>query len=138
MFVLPLFVLLRWIAELTPFLPRFSPPPEISLFWETSTAITPSGTQRVLPTPVGRKYLMGSSSLTSYPSMTLTYLLFSIAPLAVAPLLKSPLLYFLLPCSTLGRCFRTSPTNPTNYPFFSGLSPQRTSLFLQFSESSLG
>ena len=67
----------------------------------------PSGTQKVLPNPVGRKYSTGSSLLTSSPSMTLTYLLFSIDPLAVAPLLTSPLLPPLSPSPALGRCFRT-------------------------------
>ena len=44
-------------------------------------------TQKVLPTLVGRKYSIGSFPLTSFPSMTLPHLLFSIAPLAVdAPL----------------------------------------------------
>ena len=35
---------------------------------------------KVLPTSVERKYVIGSSLLTFFPSMTLTYLLFSIAP----------------------------------------------------------
>ena len=107
MFMLPLFALLRRMAEPTPFLTPFFPPPEISSFWCTSIAITPSGTQEVLLTPVGRKYSTGSSPLTSSPSMTLTYLLFSIAPLAVAPLLTYPLLPLLLPFLAHGRCFRT-------------------------------
>ena len=38
------------MAEPTPFLLPSFPPPEISLFWGTSIAITPSGTQEVLPT----------------------------------------------------------------------------------------
>ena len=50
MCMLPLFTLLLRIAEPTPFLPPFFPPPEISLFWVTSIAITPSGAQEVLPT----------------------------------------------------------------------------------------
>ena len=62
----------------------------------TSIAITPSGTQEVLPTPAGRKYLTGSSLLTSSPLMTLTHPPLSIAPLAVAPLMTSPLLHLLL------------------------------------------
>ena len=66
-------------------------------------AITPSGNQKVLPIPMGRKYLIGSSLLTSSSSMTLTYLLFSIASLAVAP----PLLPFLSPYLAHGSCFRT-------------------------------
>ena len=103
----PLFAPIQRIAEPTPFLPPFFPPPEISSFWGTSTAITPSGTQEVLPTLVGRKYSTGSSPLTSSPSMTLTHPPFSIAPLAVAPLLTSPLLPLLLPFLALGRCYRT-------------------------------
>ena len=95
------------MAEPIPSLPQFLPPPEISLFWGTSIAITPSETQEVLPTPAGRKYSTGSSLLTSSPSMILTHPLFSIAPLAVAPLLTSPLLLLLLHFLAPGRCFRT-------------------------------
>ena len=91
------------MAESTPFLP----PPEISLFWGTSIAITPSGTQEVLPTPKGRKYSTESSPLTSSLSMTLTHLPFYIAPLAVAPPLTSPLLPLLLLFLAPGWCFRT-------------------------------
>ena len=94
------------MAEPIPSLPPFFPPPEISSFWGTSIAITPSGTQKVLPTPVGRKYSTGSSLLTSSPSMTLTHPPFSITPLAVAPFLTSPLLLLLLFLAP-GRCFRT-------------------------------
>ena len=82
-------------------------PPKISLFWGTSIAITPSATQEVLPTPVGRKYLTGSSPLTSFPSKTLTYLPFSICTLAVAPLLTLLLLPYLSSFLASGRCFRT-------------------------------
>ena len=73
------------MAEPTPFLPPFFPPPETSSLWETSIATNPSGTQEVLPTLVGRKYSTGSSPLTSSSSMTLTHPSFFIAPLAVAP-----------------------------------------------------
>ena len=52
MCTLPLFAFLRRMAELTSFPPPFFPPPEIFLFWGTSIAIIPSGTQKVLPTPV--------------------------------------------------------------------------------------
>ena len=45
----PLFAPLRRMAEPTRFLPPFFPPSEISLFCGTSIAITPSGTQEVLP-----------------------------------------------------------------------------------------
>ena len=58
----------------------FFPLPEISSFWGTSIAITPSGTQEVLPTPTERKYSPGSSLLVSFPSMTLTCPPFYIAP----------------------------------------------------------
>ena len=104
------------MAELTPFLLPFFSPPEISLFWGTSIAFTPSGTQEVLPTPVGRKYLTGSSFLTFSPSMTLTHPAFYIASLAVAPPLIFPLLLPLLPFLAPGRCFSTWVL--TTYQFF--------------------
>ena len=138
----PLFAPPQRMAEPIPSLLQFFPPPEISSFWGTSIAITRFGTQEVLPTPVGRKYSTGSSPQTSSPSMTLTHPPFSIAPLAVAPLPTSPLLLLLLLFLAPGRCFRTWVL--TIYQFFylslslSGLSPQRASPFLQFSESSLG
>ena len=67
----------------------------------------PFGTQELLMTLAGRKYLTGSSLLTSSPSMTLTHPPFSIAPLAVAPLLTSPLPPVLLLFFAPGRCYRT-------------------------------
>ena len=72
-------------------LPPFSSP-EISSFWGASTALTPSGTQEVLPTPGRWKCSAGSSLLISSPSMTLTYSPFYIVPLSVTPPLTSPLL----------------------------------------------
>ena len=67
----------------------------------------PSGTQKVLSTAVGRKYLVGSCPLTSCsPSMILKYLLFFIAPVAVASPLTSSLLHPLLPYLARVRCFR--------------------------------
>ena len=69
--------------------------------------LSTSGTQEVLPTPAGRKYSTGSSSLTSSPSMTLTHPHFYNAPLAVVPLLTSPLLPLPLPYLAPGRCSRT-------------------------------
>ena len=105
------------MVEPIPFLPPSFPPPEISSFWGTSIAITPSGTQELLLTPVGKKYLTGSSPLTSSPSMTLTHPPFSIAHLAVAPLLTSPLLPpLLLSFLAPGRCYRTLVL--TTYQFF--------------------
>ena len=83
MCTLLLFALLRRMVELTPFLPPFFIRQEISSFWGTSTAITPSGTQEVLATPAEKKYLTGSFFLTSSPSMTLTHPPFYIASLAV-------------------------------------------------------
>ena len=104
------------MVELTPFLPSFFPPPEISSFWGTSIAITSSGTPEVLPTPTGKKYSTGSSPMTSSPSMTLTHPPFYIANLAVAPSLTSSLLPLLLPFLAPGRCFRTWIL--TTYQFF--------------------
>ena len=112
----PLFAPPQRMAEPIPFLPPFFPHPEISSFWGTSIAITRFGTQEVLPTPAGRKYLTGPSLLTSSHSMTLTHPLFSIAPLAVAPLLTSPLLLLLLLFLAPGRCFKTWVL--TTYQFF--------------------
>ena len=103
----PLFAPPQRMAEPTPFLPPSFPPPEISLFCGTSIAITRFGTQEVLPTSAGRKYLTGSSPLPSSPLMTLTHPPFSIAPLAVALSLTSPLLPLLLLFLAPGRCFRT-------------------------------
>ena len=98
----PLFAPPQRMAKSIPSLPPFFPPPEISSFWGTSIAITPSDTQKVLPIPAGRKYSTGSSLLTSSPSMTLTH-----PPFSIAPLLTSPLLLLLLPFLAPGRCFRT-------------------------------
>ena len=138
MCTLLLFASTRPMAEPTPFFPPFFPPPEISSFWGTSIAITPSGTQEVLPTPAGRKYLIGSSLLISSPSITLIHPPFSIASLAVAPPLTSPLLPpLLLLGGATGPGFWPS-TNSSICLSLSGLSPQRASPFLQFSESSLG
>ena len=111
----PLFAPLQRMAEPIPFLPQFFPP-EISSFWGTSIAITPSGTQEVLMTPVGRKYLTGSSPLTSSPSMTLTH-----PPFSIANLLTSPLLPLLLPFLAPGRCFRTWVLTTCQF-FYSSLS----------------
>ena len=105
-----LITLLCRMTKPTSFLSPFSPLSEISSFWRTSIAITPSGTQEVLSTPAGRKYSTGSSPLTSC-SMTLTHPTFSIAPLLAFPLLP-PLLPFLAP----GRCYRTWVL--TTYQFF--------------------
>ena len=99
------------MAELTPSLPQFFPPPKIFSFWGTSIAITPSRTQEVLPTPAGRKYLTGSSPLTFSLSMILTH-----PPFSIAPLLTSPLLHLFLPFPAPGRCFRTWVL--TTYQFF--------------------
>ena len=98
----PLFTPPQRMVEPIPSLPPFFPLPEISSFLGTSIAITPFGTQESLPTPVGRKYLTGSSPLTSSPSMTLTH-----PPFSIAPLLTSPLPPLLLPFLAPGRCFRT-------------------------------
>ena len=107
----PLFAPPQRMAKPVHFLPPSFPPPEISSFWGTSIAISPSGTQEVPPTPAGKKYSTGSFLLTSSPSMTLTHPLFSITPLLTFPLLP-PLLPFPAP----GRCYRTLVL--TIYQFF--------------------
>ena len=84
------------------FSPFILPPPKISSFWGTSIAITPFGTQELLPTPAGRKYSTGLSLLTSSPLMTPTH-----PPFSIAPLLTSPLPPLLFPFFAPGRCFRT-------------------------------
>ena len=86
----------------------------------------PFEVQEVLPTPVGRKYSTGSSRLTFSFSMTLTYLLFYIAPLAVDSPLKFLLLPLLSPFFVPGRCFRTwvQITYQLFYISLSGISPQ--------------
>ena len=71
----------------------------------TSTAITLSRTQKLFPIPVGRRYSIGSFPLTSFSSMT--DLLFSIAPLAVASPLTFPLLPSLSPSLAPEKCFKT-------------------------------
>ena len=136
----PLFAAPQQMAEPIPSLPQFFPPPEISSFWETSIAITRFGTQEVLLTSTGRKYSTGSFPLTSSPSMTLTHQSFSIAPLAVAPLLTSSLFLLLLLFLAPGRCFRTWVL--TIYQFFylslSLRSFAPTRVPPQFSENLLG
>ena len=137
----PLFAPPQRMAEPTPSLPQFFPPPEISSFWGTSIAITRFGTQEVLPTPARRKYSTGSSPLTSSPSITLTHQPFSIALPAVTPLLTSPLLLLLLHFLAPGRCFRTWVLTIYQF-FFPSLSlpsfAPTSAPFLQLSESSLG
>ena len=98
----PLFAPPQRMAEPIPSLLPFFPPPEISSFWGTLIAITPSGTQELLPTPAGKKYSTGSSPLTSSPSMTLTH-----PPFYIAPLLTFPLPPLVLPFLAHGRCYRT-------------------------------
>ena len=52
------------------------------------------------------KYLIGSSSVIAFPSITLIPLLFFITSLDMAPLLTS-LFYFFVLSFAFGRCFRT-------------------------------
>ena len=106
MCTLPPFTLLRRMVEPSSFLSILSSSRNLFILG-TSTAITPSGTQEILPTPVRRKYSTGSFLLASSSSMTLTHSPFYIAPLAVATPLTFPLLPSLLPFFAPGRCFRT-------------------------------
>ena len=91
----------------SPFLPPFFPPPEISSFWEFQFTSLSLGLKKYFRPLIRRKYLMGSSLLTSSISMILTFLLFSIASLAVAPPQTFPLLPPLSPFLAHERCFST-------------------------------
>ena len=106
------------MADPTPFFPPFFPPPEISSFWGTSTAITCSRTQEILLTPAGRKYLTGSFVLTFSPSMTMTH-----PPFYITLPLTSPLLLLLLSFLAPWRCFRTWVLT-TYQSFYLSLSPR--------------
>ena len=102
MCMLSLFALVRRMAEPTPFSSSiFSYSRNLFILMDFN-CYHPSATQKVLPTPVGRKYSIGSSPLISFFSMNLTYLLFSIASLAIG-LFTSPLLSPLShPCLFMG------------------------------------
>ena len=137
MFMLPLFTLLRWMAKLTPFLPPYFPPPEISLFWGTLIAITPLGFKRYFRPPWRGSIRLGHLFRPppppqwpwhdySSPLLLLWYLLCS--------LLHRPIL---LLGDASGPGF-WPPTNSSICPSLSGPLPQRASPILQFSESSLG
>ena len=101
----PLFAPPQRMAEPIPSLPQFHSSRNLTL--GHFNCHHPLCDSRGIPTPAGRKYSTGSSLLISFRSMTLTHPPFSIAPLAVDPLLPSPLLLLLLPFLAPGRCFRT-------------------------------
>ena len=142
MFMLLLFALLGRIAESTSFFPPFFLCPEISSFWWTSTAITPSGTQKILPIPRGEKVLnwvISSDFLPFNDPHTHTLLHRSFGSRSF------PDIFFgdssvALSCSWEVLQDLGSDHLPIlqTVPFFSGLLPQRASPFLQFSESLLG
>ena len=71
---------------------------------------------RVTSDPAGKKYSTDSSPLISSPSTTLTHPPFSIASVAVAPLLTSLFPPLLLRFLALGRCYKTWVL--TTYQFF--------------------
>ena len=70
---------------------------------------------------MARKYSIGPSPPTSFPSITLTYQLFSIASFLTSPLLPP----FLLLGSASGHRL-PSPISSINCPSFSALAPKRT------------
>ena len=74
--------------------------------FDTPTATTSLKLKEVHLTTVERKYSIVSSPLTSFLSITLTYQLYSIALLAVAPFLISTLLPPLLLFLARGKCFK--------------------------------
>ena len=94
---------------------------------------------KVTSDPCGEEVFDWVISSDLLPSMTLTHPPFSIAPLAVASSLTSPMLPPLLPFLAPGRCYRTWVL--TIYQFFhsslslSCLSPQRASPFFNFQKA---
>ena len=130
------------MAESTLFLPPFFPPPEIFSFWGTSTAITPSETPKVLPTPAGKKYSTGSSPVTS---SLLLHDPDTPTPLHCSSVSRSSPDISFAPSSVALSCFWEvlQDLGSDHLPILlsiplSGLSPQQASPFSQLSESSLG
>ena len=137
MFMLSIFTLLRRIAE-----PNLFPLLYFLLQKSLHSGELPlppldsKGTSNSL----GKKYSIGSSPLISFPSMTITYLLFSITRLAIALLLISPFLLPFSPSLAPERYFRTWVL--ITYQFyklslFLQFFDPTNNFFLQFSESSL-
>ena len=81
------------------FSPSILPSSRNQFILGTSTAITPSETQEVLPTPVGRKYSIGSSFSTS-------------------SLFNDPVTPILLPCSSGSRSSPDISFAPSSLAFF--------------------
>ena len=82
----------------------------------------PLGLKRGTSDPRGEEVFDWVVSSDLLPSMTLTHPPFSIASLAVAPLLTSPLLLLLLLFPAPGRCFKTWVLAFTNSSFRPSLS----------------
>ena len=141
MFMLPLSPLLRRITEPTSFLPPFFSPPEISSFWGNSTAIAFSRTQKVLPTPVRRRYLIGSSPMTSplNDSDIPTLLHCSSGCRSSADISFAPAA-LVLSCSwqALQDLGPDHLPNLPTVPLYPAFRPNKRFTFLEFSESSLG
>ena len=116
------------MAEPIPFLPPLFPP-EISSFRGTSIAITPSGTEKILPTPAGRKYSTGLSPLTSSPSIILTHPPFHIA------LLTFSLLPPFLPSFAPGRCYRTWVLTTNQFFYLTLFRPNERPPFFNFQKA---
>ena len=112
----PLFAPPQRMTEPIPFSPSILPSSRNLFILGDFNCHHPLWDSRGTSDPCRRKYLTGSFLLTSSPSMTLTHPLFSIAPLAFAPLLTSPLLLLLLLFLAPGRCYRTWVL--TTYQFF--------------------
>ena len=122
-------------SKTSSFSPLFFSPRKISSFWWTLIVIIPSGTQNVVLTPVSNNFWLPFSQWPRHSN--------SSASLFRESLLSSHLLCFILSYSLLllGGALKLglwSLANSTNCPSFCVFSPQRTTLFLQFSESSVG
>ena len=90
--MLPLFALLRRVAEPNPIVPSLLPLPHISSICGTSNTINLSGTQKILSIPVVRRYSTGSFSYHLLPLNDPDILTLLIAHLAVISLLLLSLL----------------------------------------------
>ena len=130
------------MAEPTPFLPPFFPPPQISSFWGTSTPITLSGTQKVLPTTSGEKvfdWVISSDLLLLNDPYILTLLYRLSTSRSSLVIFFAPFL-FALSCSwevlqDLGSDHLTILLPVPLSPVFC---PNKSPPFLQLSKSSLG
>ena len=106
MCTLPLFALLRRMAEPTPFLPPFFHPPEISSFWGLQLLSPPIGLKRYVQPSWGKVFVwVISSDLLPLNDSDLPFLLHRLSSSRSSPNIS--FLPSLSPFPAPGRCFRT-------------------------------